>query len=74
MSDLAHKTVTQKFIELYNKLKNEGALDDEQIYNVAIDLLESEITSNKAVKSEWSQQTAVKLKDAEVNLKDIFKE
>lgn len=37
----AFETQTQNFIKLYNNLKRQGALDDEKIFEVALDQLHS---------------------------------
>lgn len=39
LGDNKYETKTKKFIKIYNNLKNQGALDDEKIFDVAIEQL-----------------------------------
>lgn len=40
-ADHSAETKTQKFISLYNNLKSQGALDDEKIFEIALEQLKS---------------------------------
>lgn len=40
LTDTSRKTQTQEFIEMYTNLKAEGALDDERIFEVALEQFE----------------------------------
>lgn len=52
LADTQHKTRTQKFIELYSKYQDQGALDDQKIFEVALQQLHSEHKSEKSEKLE----------------------
>lgn len=38
-ADIRFKTQTQEFIDIYTKLKEQGPLDDEKIFETALDIL-----------------------------------
>lgn len=40
-SDNLYETKTKKFIKLYNNLKSQGALDEEKIFEVAVEQLKA---------------------------------
>lgn len=39
LSDQKYESKTQRFISLYNNLKSQGALDDEKVFEVALEQL-----------------------------------
>lgn len=45
--DHSRKTQTQEFIEIYNNLKNEGALDEDKIMEVGKSMLEDKLKTRK---------------------------
>lgn len=44
-ADSAHETKTKKFIKLYDNLKSQGALDEEKIFEVALEQLKASYKS-----------------------------
>ncbi|XP_026462692.1 probable 28S ribosomal protein S23, mitochondrial [Ctenocephalides felis] len=77
LSDSSHKTTTQKFIVIFNQLKSDNkTLDDDQLFNTALDLLESEVVSRKEATTrplETVAKSESKSEDMNVNIKDLFK-
>lgn len=49
LSDEINQTKTQKFIQLYTKYRSQGALDDEKIFEVALQQLKIEDKSKPEV-------------------------
>lgn len=47
LEDYSRKTNTQEFIEIYNKLKAEGALDEENIIEVGRSMLEDKLKARR---------------------------
>lgn len=45
ITDISRKTQTQEFIEIYTNLKAEGALDDEKIFEVALEQFDNKTVS-----------------------------
>lgn len=47
LSDTKYKTRTQRFIDNFNNLKNEGALDEEKIFETALEQLNQKSLSER---------------------------
>lgn len=85
LQDTNFKTKTQTFIEIYNKLKAQGALDDEKVFETSKDLLQQELEEQYNKNKEAGQsmgllssfseanQTQGQGKGSSVKLDDIFK-
>lgn len=73
ISDQQIQTRTQKFISAYNKLREEGKVPEENLYQAAADVMNAAVYSAAdAPKAESSFQEAGR--DTGVNIKDIFKD
>ncbi|XP_058059616.1 small ribosomal subunit protein mS23 [Anopheles bellator] len=51
LSDFKNPTATQQFIELYQNLSTQGALDEDKVYETALDLLEDKLRLQREKKS-----------------------
>lgn len=51
-SDIRFKTQTQEFIDIYKNLKEQGPLDEEKIFETALDLLYKKQASNATTERE----------------------
>lgn len=62
---------------IFNQLKSDNkTLDDDQLFNTALDLLESEMVSRKEATTrplETVTKSESKSEDMNVNIKDLFK-
>lgn len=62
---------------IFNQLKSDNkTLDDDQLFNTALDLLESEVVSRKEATTrplETVAKSESKSEDMNVNIKDLFK-
>uniref|UniRef100_A0A182JNQ8 Small ribosomal subunit protein mS23 n=1 Tax=Anopheles christyi TaxID=43041 RepID=A0A182JNQ8_9DIPT len=80
--DNNNRTPTQQFIEMYQNLSTQGALDDEQVFTTAMDLLEDKMRQQRLDRrpSEGVSQEQAKLPSVPedsgktVKLQDIFKD
>lgn len=62
MSDHSWKSQTQEFIEIYNSLKAEGALDEEKIMEVGKSLLEDKVKARREDAMEKSEARAEEIR------------
>jgi small subunit ribosomal protein S23 len=86
LKDTQNKTQTQLFIEIYRKLQTQGALDDEKIFETALEMLPDKMNELKVEREQnWTKEPPNLLsnfKDAvskttpapSINIKDIFKD
>ncbi|EAA08013.5 probable 28S ribosomal protein S23, mitochondrial [Anopheles arabiensis] len=80
--DHNNRTPTQQFIELYQSLSTQGALDEEQVFATAIDLHEDKMRQQRldrrpadGAPQEQTKQTPVPEESGKtVKLQDIFKD
>lgn len=84
---MRNKTATQHFIEIYQQLQQQGALDEEKVFETAQEMLEQKLgqlklerTATPPVQQKQQQQQYPVQAGAEqpeaktVQLQDIFKE
>ncbi|KDR18398.1 28S ribosomal protein S23, mitochondrial [Zootermopsis nevadensis] len=78
LSDQHIPTQTQKFISTYNKLREEGKTVEENLYAAAVDVLNDErqnaVNVPKAETNSLASSFQDAQRDANVNIKDIFKD
>ncbi|XP_065076159.1 small ribosomal subunit protein mS23 [Ochlerotatus camptorhynchus] len=84
LADTRNKTATQHFVEIYQNLQQQGALDEEKVFETAQELLDEKLTQlkyEKAAAPVGQQPTSVAptqlandTKAKTVQLEDIFKE
>lgn len=83
LADERRKTQTQEFIEIYRNLASQGPLDDEKIFEVALEQLQSkrktetvraEPTINLIGDFQKASAETQKSQSAGLNLADIYKD
>ncbi|EAT42530.1 AAEL005944-PA [Aedes aegypti] len=85
LSDMRSKTATQHFIEIYQQLQQQGALDEEKVFETAQEMLEEKLGQLKLermavppVQQQQQPQGGAGQPEAKpaktVHLQDIFKE
>ncbi|XP_062560673.1 small ribosomal subunit protein mS23-like [Armigeres subalbatus] len=85
LSDARNKTASQHFIAIYNQLQQQGALDEEKVFETAQEMLDEKLGQLKLEKTADStaqeqQPSTIAAKHVEtkpaktVQLQDIFKE
>nr|XP_019551126.2 28S ribosomal protein S23, mitochondrial-like [Aedes albopictus] len=85
LADMRNKTATQHFIEIYQQLQQQGALDEEKVFETAQEMLEQKLgqlklerTATPPMQQKQQQQPAqagAEQPEAKtVQLQDIFKE
>ncbi|XP_055390083.1 probable 28S ribosomal protein S23, mitochondrial [Condylostylus longicornis] len=78
LKDLKSRTQCQQYIDIYNNLKSQGALDEEKIREVAYEMLQDKIKveteSNDNVIENVAHADLNKNSTHVVNVKDLFKE
>ncbi|XP_053658165.1 28S ribosomal protein S23, mitochondrial [Anopheles marshallii] len=80
--DTNNLTPTQQFIGIYQNLSTQGALDEQKVYEIAIDLLEDQMRQQRADKRPAETETSDRVKPSPlpedsgktVQLQDIFKD
>ncbi|XP_069703717.1 small ribosomal subunit protein mS23 [Periplaneta americana] len=82
LSDQQSQTQTQRFISVYNRLKDEGKTPEEKLYSEAVDLMNAEkIAASDKEDVHKAETTSIassfqeaKKREANVDIKDIFKD
>ena len=81
LSDNVNKTPSQMFIDIYKNLKQQGALSDEKIFEVAEEMLQDKLGEMKVLREiEKTKPPSLSASFAEaknakpINIKDIFRD
>lgn len=82
LADFSNRTASQQFIDIHRDLSTQGALDDEKVFEAALDLLEEKMRQQREKRAattevaEESVKTPVVKEDVgkTVKLQDIFSE
>jgi uncharacterized protein YkwD len=78
LSDQRIQTQTQKFVSVYNKLREEGKTPEENLYAAAVDVMNAErysaVDVPRAEPDTLASSFEEAQRDANVNIKDIFKD
>lgn len=74
--ETSQETSTQRFIDIYNNLKSQGALDEEQIFEASLDVLAEQTKTYNPTKSRDKdvrlQQEETKNTPNAINIKNLF--
>lgn len=82
LSDRKYRTQTQQFIESFNRIKAQGALDDNQIYEAAVDIVKDKLSKDYdnhpkesiGLLSSFSEAKSSAEVAPNIDIKNIFKD